>query len=230
MQNIIATTAPVHPLLLQRWSPKAFQESPVPAATLSSLFEAARLAPSCHNEQPWHFIVATKDTPLYQQLLQCFNEDNQAWAFTAPVLMVAVAKMYFDHNGAPNPFAWHDVGLAVANLTVQAVSEGLQVCEAAGIDLEHIYEIFDIPEGYQPVTGIALGYAGDADGLPAPLQAKHHRTRTRKPVNSFVHYGQPAFKMELNEQQQQVYNLVREKISFGDLRPAFAFAQQRLKR
>ncbi|HEU4552346.1 MAG TPA: nitroreductase family protein [Chitinophaga sp.] len=231
MNNAIATTQPVHPLLLQRWSPKSFQDRPVPAATLNALFEAARLAPSCFNEQPWHFIAGTKDNPAqYEKILRCFTPDNQAWARTAPVLIIAVVKLYFQHNGAPNVFAWHDLGLAVANLTFQAVHEGLQVCEAAGIDHERLYTEFAIPEGYQPCTGLALGYAGNGANLTPGLQQKHNRERTRKPVQSFVHYGMPALEMTLDAQQKQVYELMKEKFAFGDLRPVFAFARQRMEK
>lgn len=148
----------------------------------------------------------------------------------APVLMIAVTKLYFAHNGATNVFAWHDMGLAVANLTFQAVSEGLQVCEAAGIDHEKVYADLAIPEGYQPCVGIALGYAGNGDNLSPALQQKHNRPRTRKPLSSFVHYGEPELQMELSEQQKQVYELMKGKFEFGDLRPVFAFVRTRLAR
>jgi len=230
MNNVITTPHAVHPLLLDRWSPKSFQDTPVCTDTLDRLFEATRLAPSCFNEQPWHFIVATKaHAPLYEKILHCFTEDNQAWAQTAPVLMIAVTKLYFEHNGAPNVFAWHDMGLAVANLTFQAVFEGLQVCEAAGIDHEKVYDDLAIPEGYQPCVGIALGYPGNGDNLSPALQQKHNRVRTRKPLSSFVHYGEPDLQMGLNEQQKQVYEMMKGKFEFGDLRPVFAFARARMK-
>jgi nitroreductase len=226
MNNSIETAYPVHELIRQRWSPKSFLPATVSTTTLDTLFEAARLAPSCFNEQPWHFIVGVKadDDAQYEKVLHCFTADNREWAQTAPVLIIAVAKLYFEKNGVPNVFAWHDIGLVVANLSFQAVHEGLQVCEAAGIDHARVYETFAIPEGYQPCTGIALGYAGSGEGLSDTLQQKHNRVRTRKPVSSFVHYGQPEWPTGLEDKQQQTYELLKEKTVFGDLRPLFEFA------
>ena len=67
-----STDYPIHELLAERWSPYIFEDRPVPEADLRSLFEAARWAPSSYNEQPWSYIVATKDDPeQFQRLLSC---------------------------------------------------------------------------------------------------------------------------------------------------------------
>src|SRR5438445_6336680 len=114
---------PIHELLAARWSPYAFDERPVAEADLRSLFEAARWAPSSFNEQPWNFIVATKQKPEeHARLLSCLVEGNQRWARAAPVLMVSVAKLNFNKTGKPNRHAFHDVGLAVQNMIVQATA------------------------------------------------------------------------------------------------------------
>src|SRR3954451_12609855 len=115
------TDYPLHELLLKRWSPRAFADKPVPADVLLRLLEAARWAPSSFNEQPWAFLVATKDKPdEYAKLLGCLVPGNQAWAKAAPVLMLTAAYHAFAKNGKPNRHAFHDVGLAMSQLTVQA--------------------------------------------------------------------------------------------------------------
>ena len=178
---------PIHELLARRWSPHAFAERTVEREKLASLLEAARWAPSSYNEQPWAFIVATKDEPEeYARLLGCLVEGNQAWAKSAPVLMLSVAKLNFDRGGKPNAHAWHDVGLAAMSLVVQATSLGLWVHQMAGIEPEKARELYGIPEGWQPVAGLALGYYGDASSLPDRLRQRETAPRSRKPLESFV--------------------------------------------
>ncbi len=189
------TASPIHDLLAHRWSPRAFDSRPVDPDKLRSLFEAARWAPSSFNAQPWYFIVATKDDPEnFQRVLDCFVERNQAWAKNAPVLAVSVAKMQFD-NAKPNRHAFHDVGQATANLALQATALGLEIHQMAGIDPEKARQIFGIPEGYEAVAGIALGYPGDPASLPDQLRERELAPRERKPLDAFVftgRWGQPS--------------------------------------
>src|SRR5919108_5670718 len=120
MEKLADTIYPIEPLLQQRWSPRAFADRPVEPEKLLRLLEAARWSASTANQQPWYFIVATKeDATEYARLLSCLRENNQQWAARAPVLMVSVAKLSFDMNGQPNRYAFHDVGLAVRNLLPQ---------------------------------------------------------------------------------------------------------------
>ena len=123
---------------------------------MARLFEAARWAASSFGEQPWAFIMATKEQPAeYQRLLGCLVEFNQSWAKSAPVLMVTVAEMAFARNGQPNRHALHDVGAAMAQLTVQATAEGLVVHQMAGILPDVARQTLAIPAGWEPVAGVA---------------------------------------------------------------------------
>ncbi len=196
LRNPAKTASPIHDLLAHRWSPRAFDGRPVEPEKLRSLFEAARWASSSFNAQPWNFIVATKDDPEnFQRVLDCFVERNQSWAKNAPVLALSVAGLKFAHNGQPNRHAFHDVGQAVANLALQATALGLEIHQMAGIDPEKARQIFGIPEGYEAVAGIALGYPGDPASLPDPLRERELAPRERKPLDSFVfagRWGQPS--------------------------------------
>ena len=178
---------PVHALITKRWSPYSFASRSVPDEDLRSLFEAARWAPSSYNEQPWNYIVAKKENPEeFQRLLSCLVEGNQVWAKAAPVLALGIAKLRFARNDQPNRAAIHDLGLAAGNLVVEATARGLWVHQMIGILPDKAREIYAIPEGYEPLTGIAIGYAGDPKALPEGLRERDLARRSRKPLKEFV--------------------------------------------
>jgi nitroreductase len=187
MEKPADTSYPIEELLKRRWSPRAFADRPVEPEKLLSLWEAARWAASTANQQPWSFIVATKqDEVEYTRLLSCLRENNQQWASRAPILMVSVAKLTFDANGQPNRHAFHDVGLAVANLILQATALGLYVHQMAGFYPDRVRELYSVPDGFEPVAGIVLGYPGDPATLSEDLQQRELAPRARKPLESFV--------------------------------------------
>ncbi|MBI4401625.1 MAG: nitroreductase family protein [Nitrospirae bacterium] len=196
MEKPAGTDYPIHDLLQRRWSPRAFSDRMVEPERLRSLWEAARWAPSSFNEQPWHFILATKqDQTEYTRLLSCLTESNIKWAQHAPVLMISVAKLSFEKDGELNRHAFHDVGLAVANLVLQATAFGLVVHQMAGIYPAKVRELYQIPAQYEPVAGIALGYPGNPETLPESLRQRELAKRTRKPLREFVftgRWGQPS--------------------------------------
>jgi nitroreductase len=183
------TSTAIHDLIAHRWSPRAFESKPVEPEKLRSLLEAARWAPSSYNAQPWYFIVGTRDNPEnYKRVLESLIEFNQGWAKNAPVLALSVAKLKFD-DGKPNRHAFHDVGQAAANLSLQAEALGLSVHQMAGIDPEKARKLFDIPADYEAVAGIAIGYAGEPASLPDGLRERELAPRQRKPLDSFVFTG-----------------------------------------
>lgn len=190
------TSVPIHDVLKERWSPRAFDSRAVEPEKLRSLAEAARWAASSFNAQPWYFIVAAKDDPEnFKRVLESFVEFNQGWAKSAPVIGLSVAGLKFENNGQPNRHAFHDVGQAAANLALQATSLGLQIHQMAGILPDKARELFSIPEGYEAVAGFALGYPGDPASLPDQLRERELAPRVRKPIESFVFsgkWGQPA--------------------------------------
>jgi nitroreductase len=181
---------PIQELLAKRWSPYAFQDRPVPEDDLRSLFEAARWAASSFNEQPWTYIVATKEAPeQFQQVLSCLVEFNQVWAKAAPVLALGVASLTSARNGQVNRAAVHDLGLAAGNLLVEATARGLVVHQMLGIFPDKARQVFDIPEGFEAWTAIAIGYRGDPTSLPDALRERECRPRQRKPLRQFVFSG-----------------------------------------
>jgi len=181
------TAYPINELLQRRWSPRAFSDKMVETDKLRSLFEAARWASSSNNEQPWSFIIATKDDEnTYRRLFECLKEGNKKWAFRAPVLMLSVARLNFEDEGTPNRHAFHDTGMAVFSLVVQATALGLMVHQMAGFDVEKARTELKIPDGHEPVAMIAVGYPGDPDILPDRLKQRELLPRERKPIAEFV--------------------------------------------
>jgi nitroreductase len=180
---------PIHDLLRFRWSPRAFSAQAVEAEKLLSLFEAARWSPSGGNLQPWAFIIATQeDAQAHSRFVDILNEGNQVWAKNAPVLILTVARRE-RREGQPNHWAMYDLGQAVAHLTVQASAVGLSLRQMGGFNQEKAREMFELPDGYDPVTAIALGYQGSQTDLPEELRTREMGGRSRKPLAEFVFAG-----------------------------------------
>jgi len=181
---------PIQELLAERWSPYAFDSRPVSEADLHSIFEAARWAPSSYNEQPWSFIVATKeDSAEFARLLSCLVEGNQAWAKNVPVLALGVVRLTFSRNDQTNRAAVHDLGLAAGNLVTEATARGLSVHQMIGILPDKARELYQIPEHSEAWTSIAIGYKGDPSKLPDALKQRDLSPRQRKPLAEFVFGG-----------------------------------------
>jgi len=191
MQKPAPSDFPVHELIRERWSPRAFADKPVPKDVLRSIFEAARWAPSSFNEQPWAYLVATKDDKeSFERVLRVLVDFNVQWAKSAPVLALAVAKLTFANNNAPNRNAQYDTGAATALLSVEATAHGLAVHQMAGFDAEKARQVFGIPKGWEPIAALAIGYPGDPASLPPALKDRELAPRTRKPIAEFVMAGQ----------------------------------------
>ena len=190
MQKPAITDHEIHPLISQRWSPRAFDSKLVEAEKLAQLFEAARWASSCFNDQPWTFIVATKDDKVnYQKMLDCLVSGNIVWAQVAPVLGLVVAQKNFKHNGKPNAWGEYDAGQAAATLVLQATALDLVAHQMGGFDAAKAIATFNIPETARPVAAIAIGYAGETSNLPSELQEREDAPRERHPLSSFVFTG-----------------------------------------
>ncbi len=178
---------PVNKIITDRWSPRAFSMESLTHEQMNQLFEAMRWAASCYNEQPWNIIYAIRsEEENFQKLLGCLVEWNQSWAHTAGALAITVTKEHFKKDNSENIHAWHDLGLAIGNLTTQATDMGIYVHQMGGIEREKIRELFDIPEGYGIATGIAFGYPGELSDIPEDIAEDEHKPQERKPVSDFA--------------------------------------------
>jgi nitroreductase len=179
----------IHPLLGERYSPRAFSDRDVTEEELVLLMEAARWAPSSRNEQPWRFLVTRRGGEGHHGLLDSLNPGNARWAEHAPVLVLVLANALFQRDGSPNLHAWHDTGLAVSQLTVQAMALGMGVRQLAGFDADKARSAFGIPSEFDAVSVLAIGYPGDPHTLPEDLREREMQRSPRKPLGEIVHRG-----------------------------------------
>jgi nitroreductase len=173
-------------IILKRWSPRSYADKPVPSADLTKIFTAAAWAASSYNEQPWRFLMGKKGDATYAKILESLVEFNQAWARTAPVLILSAGKKIFTQNAYPNPYGLHDTGAASANLSLQATALGLHTHGMGGVDKEKARKLFEIPEEFEVGAAWALGYLGDPEALPQAYQEQEKAVRTRKGLEEFV--------------------------------------------
>jgi nitroreductase len=175
-------------LIHARRSEVGFDAQTVDHDTLVRLLDAARWAPSSRNEQPWHFVIATREEPeSFARLLSTLSPANAVWAARAGVLMLSVARTTFQTHGSVNRHALHDVGQAVATMSLMAGALGIAVHQMGGFDAARARELFGIPTEFEPVAAIAIGYPADATSLDDALRERASRPHTRRDIGSFVH-------------------------------------------
>ncbi len=190
---------PVLESIESRWSPYRFEPRPVEPEKLLRCFEAARWTASSFNDQPWSWIVATRDQPeQFQRMIGCLLESNQGWAQNAGALVITIARHAFAYNHKPNRVALHDLGQANAHFALQATALGLQVHQMAGVDLNAIRLEYGIPDSHDPQTAIAIGYP-DLSEPSSPLATELHNreqlARQRHSLSDLVfskQWGSPA--------------------------------------
>ncbi|MEX1241378.1 MAG: nitroreductase family protein [Cyclobacteriaceae bacterium] len=187
MQKSADFSSPVLDVIQKRRSRRAFADKMVEPEKIRSLFEAARWAPSSLNEQPWFYIYATRDQEvLWSKIFETLKEANKVWARNATLLILSLARKNFIRFDAPNPAARYDLGAANALLSLQAAHVGLNVHQIAGFDLRTAVRNLSVPDLYEPVIVMAIGYPGDAETLPENLKAREMAPRERYVEQEFV--------------------------------------------
>jgi len=185
----------VMPEVLQRWSPRSFSDREVSTLDLRTIFEAVRWAASSFNEQPWRFLVGRRGDPTYKKIFESLGEFNQAWAGSAPVLILDATRTRFSRNESPNPVALYDLGAAAATLCYEATHIGLFTHQMAGYDRDVARKLFEIPEEFLLGAVIALGHQGEPSELTQEyMREQEISPRQRKPLSEFVlsSWGTPA--------------------------------------
>ena len=171
MSSPRVTQAAVDGQFVNRWSGRAFSSEPIPQPVIHSLFEAARWAPSCFNEQPWLFVYAAAEADLVR-MRPVLLARNRIWADHAPLLVIALARTTFAKNGKPNRHAAFDAGAAWMSLALQAHALGLMTHAMGGFDEAAVYTLCGIsPQRYTALAVIAVGKPGDAGNLPPDFAA-----------------------------------------------------------
>ena len=179
----------IEPLLLQRWSPRAFTGEAMSQEELLRILEAARWAPSSYNAQPWRFVYAHRNTPAWPVLLGLLIEFNQLWAREAAVLLIALSKRRMGPDGGnPNHTHSFDTGAAWSNLALQATAQGWHAHGMVGFDIPRAAADLGVPDEYRVEAAIAIGRQGDKAVLPEALQAREAPS-LREPIAKFAFEG-----------------------------------------
>ena len=182
------TELDLHPLLVNRWSPRALDNKDnISNSDLYAILEAARLAPSAFNEQPWRFIVGKRGEETFNEILNGLGEFNQAWAKNASALLL-VAGTKQRSNGDPHPSYQYDLGLAVSQGTFEAHHRGYVTHQMTGFNHDVMCKTFDLTT-YEPVVVIAIGKQDSVDILPEQMAEREKAQTTRKPLNELILKG-----------------------------------------
>ncbi|MDO4785021.1 MAG: nitroreductase family protein [Propionibacteriaceae bacterium] len=172
------TEVPIHDVLAQRWSPRGFDAAhELDETELRSLFEAARWAPSARNLQPWKFVAARRGSAEFGLIHDALMGFNQDWAGAASLLVVAFAET--ERDGKAQRWAEYDLGQAMAHLTVQAETLGLNVHQMGGFSPAALSAAFAPGVGFTPVVVAAIGRHTGC--VAESIRDKDAAPRDRKP-------------------------------------------------
>jgi nitroreductase len=173
------TAMAVSAAITQRVSCRAYKPSPVPEAHLMQILEAARLAPSACNQQPWRFAVV-RDAEVRRRVVEegFLPGARMGWALDAPVhVVLGMERSFITHRLGPQvsgvDYPWVDIGIAGEHLVLAATELGLGTCWIGWIRPKVLANIVGWPSSVQPVVVIAVGYASDAE--PTQLPATRRR-------------------------------------------------------
>ena len=182
------TNLDLHPLLLNRWSPRALDANDeISSENLYAILEAARLAPSAFNEQPWRFIVGKRGDETFSQILNGLGEFNQMWAKNASALIL-VAGTKQRTNGDPHPSYQYDLGLAVSQGTFEAHHRGYVSHQMTGFNHDVMCKTFDLTT-FEPIVVVAIGKQADVEILPAQMAEREKAQPTRKDLTELILRG-----------------------------------------
>jgi nitroreductase len=182
------TNLDLHPLLLNRWSPRALDvNDEISSENLYAILEAARLAPSAFNEQPWRFIVGKRGDETFTQILKGLGEFNQMWAKNASALIL-VAGTKQRTNGDPHPSYQYDLGLAVSQGTFEAHHRGYVSHQMTGFNHDVMCKTFDLTT-FEPIVVVAIGKQADVEILPAQMAEREKAQPARKDLTELILRG-----------------------------------------
>ena len=180
VQKPADTTANLHPLVRDRWSPRIYDsEHNLGMAELESIGEAFRWAPSSSNQQPWKLVLLTRGSELFESIASTgLTGFNQTWAPDASALAVVLAAKTFEGKERKMAETYFDVGLASSQLVTQVESMGLKAHFMGGIVPEKITELLNVSE-HAVICVIAIGKQGSTEGHEDAIVARERAPRTR---------------------------------------------------
>ncbi|WP_188768735.1 nitroreductase family protein [Novosphingobium endophyticum] len=183
----------VETMIVERWSPRAFDGSEIPQQDLDVIFEAAGWAPSAFNAQPWRFLYARRDDENWELLLSQLIEFNQGWAKNASALVFVVSDrlMRSEKGNSDNHSHSFDAGAAWALAALQAHAMGYHTHGMTGLKFGEAEQALGIPEDHRLEAAFAIGRQAPKDTLPDFLQEREIPSM-RRPVSEIAWAGKFA--------------------------------------
>jgi nitroreductase len=176
------------PEIEKRRAYRALSTKPVSEEIIDRILGAAVQAASCANKQPWRFVVANK-SPVLDQVKEHLSSGNY-WAKPSPFIVGVCTRDEFDAQlSEGRNYAFFDTGMAVGNMLLQGVREGLYTHPIAGFSPAPIKEILEIPEDITLLTLVIFGYPGEVSELNEKHRESERSERSRKPMDETVAYG-----------------------------------------
>ncbi len=162
-------------LIQKRYSVRAYKHDPVEDEKLHQVLEAARLAPTAANRQPFQFIVI-HTAGREAELKRIYGRE---WFVQAPLVICACGLPAQGWVRQDDGKSYNDVDVAIAmdHLILAAADAGLGTCWIAAFDPTAAREVLGLPDDVEPVAFTPLGYAADQ---PKP--------KVRKPLSELVRY------------------------------------------
>jgi nitroreductase len=166
----------LYEVIKSRYSVRSYLDRPVEQEKLDRILDAARLAPSGSNRQPWKFVVV-RDAEMRKKLVPACS--NQEFVGQAPVVIAGVGLMPDRIMSCGVPGDPEDVAIALEHVALAATAEGLGTCWIGSFHQDQIRTLLGIPANARVIEVMTLGYPGD-----------HPRPKTRKPMKELVCYDQ----------------------------------------
>ncbi len=171
----------ISPLIAERWSPRAFTGEKIKQEALLPILEAARLAPSNGNSQPWRFIYAHRETDEWDLLFELLVPSNQEWVKNASVLFLILSRR-IDDQGRDTGNQSFDTGAAWGFMTLEASRRNTPLHGMAGFDYERAKAKFQLGDNYKVEAMAALGVCGNIENLSEKLRARE-KPNSRKSID-----------------------------------------------
>ncbi|PIP14715.1 hypothetical protein COW98_04230 [Candidatus Roizmanbacteria bacterium CG22_combo_CG10-13_8_21_14_all_35_9] len=168
---------PVIKPIADRFSPRHFSSEKIPEKDLNSIFEAARLAPSGHNYQPWYFYWTENNSSSFKKIVSCLPQSNY-WAKTAAVFIIACYLPVVE--GERNPYALYDLGASVMSLVLQAQHLEYYARQIGNCDTEKLRKLFNLNKDHQPFVVIAFGKLGNYKNIEEVYLQKDIQSHPKK--------------------------------------------------
>lgn len=181
-------SAPVDPLIYHRWSPRSMTGESLEEEDIKALFEAARIAPSSYNAQPWRFIYTTNKDPEWNDFLDLLIDFNKSWAKNAGMLIIIASRKRFEHNEKPSQTHSFDTGAAWMSLALEGSHRGLVVHGMQGFDYEKAAQVANLPADFQVEAMAAVGKKAPKEKLSEELQEKE-KPSGRRPLSEILFKG-----------------------------------------